>query len=116
MTTLGLIFAAAVKSTIDCAPVGNYACPSPFLAGGDPAGKGGVTTFPDQASAALSTSAYIPDVKSPKSINWTLGIEHASKRLHVGSPLSRGSRNSFADAEQLTDQAQVNYWYICRRN
>jgi hypothetical protein len=67
-----------LSSTIDCAPVGNYACPAPFLAGGGIApGKGGITTFPDQASAAQATSAYVPDVKSPKSINWTLGIQHA---------------------------------------
>lgn len=66
-----------LSSTIDCAPVGAYTCPSPFLAGGGiPAGKGGVTTFPNAAAARAATSAYVPDVKSPKSLNWTLGVQH----------------------------------------
>jgi Carboxypeptidase regulatory-like domain len=68
-----------LTSTIDCAPVGLYNCPSPFLAGGGiPPGKGGITTFPDQASAAAATSAYIPvNQKYPKAIDWTLGVQHS---------------------------------------
>ena len=95
-------------STIDCG-VG-YTCPSPFLAnGGIPAGKGGVTTFPDQASAALATSAYIPDVKSPKSINWTLGIEHAFGNDYTLEVRYLGDRGIHLPTQnRLNDQAQVN--------
>jgi Carboxypeptidase regulatory-like domain len=50
-----------------------------FLAnGGLPPGAGGVTTFPDAASARAATSTYYPpDVKDPKSIDWTLGVQHS---------------------------------------
>ncbi len=67
-----------LSSTIDCAPVGTFPCNTPFLgSGGILPAAGGLTTFPDQASAAQATSAYIPvNQKSPKSIDWTLGVQH----------------------------------------
>ena len=67
-------------TTIDCSPLqaGTPNCPAAFLAGGGiPPGQGGITTYPDQATAAYNTAAYVPDVKSPYSINWTLGVQHA---------------------------------------
>jgi hypothetical protein len=67
-----------LSSTIDCAPVGNFACPTPFLGGGGILpGPGGIATFPTIADQRAATSAFVPvDQKSPKSIDWTLGIQH----------------------------------------
>jgi hypothetical protein len=50
-----------------------------FLAnGGLPPGAGGITNFPDAASARAATSTYYPpNVKDPKSIDWTLGVQHS---------------------------------------
>jgi hypothetical protein len=68
-----------LSSTIDCAPVGNYNCPSPFLGGGGILpGPGGVVTFPTVAAQRAKTSAFLPaQLKDPKSISWTLGVQHA---------------------------------------
>ncbi len=67
-----------LSSTIDCAPVGNDACPTPFLAsGGILPGPGGFATFPTIADQRAATAAFVPvDQKSPKSIDWTLGVQH----------------------------------------
>ena len=67
-----------LSTTIDCAPVGNYACASPFLAsGGILPSAGGVITYPSLADQRAATSAVIPvNQKDPKSIDWTLGVQH----------------------------------------
>jgi hypothetical protein len=67
-----------LSSTIDCAPVGNFDCPNPFTAGGGiTPGPGGITTFPTIADQRAATAAQVPvNQKSPKSIDWTLGIQH----------------------------------------
>jgi hypothetical protein len=67
-----------LSSTIDCAPAGNFPCAAPFLAnGGILPGPGGIVTFPDIATQRASTAAFVPvDQKSPKSIDWTLGVQH----------------------------------------
>lgn len=67
-----------LSSTLDCVPFGSLVCPTPFLAGGGILpGPGGVRTFPTPAAQAHATSAYIPpNTKDPKSIDWTLGIQH----------------------------------------
>jgi hypothetical protein len=68
-----------LSSTIDCAPVGGYNCPTPFLAnGGILPGAGGITTFPTIADQRAATSAFVPvNQKDPKSIDWTLGVQHS---------------------------------------
>ncbi len=75
------------STTIDCGATFNCAAYDPtnttnpmyingFLAGGGLPSTS-ATSFPDQASAAAKTSAYVPvDQKSPKSIDWTLGVQH----------------------------------------
>jgi Carboxypeptidase regulatory-like domain/TonB dependent receptor len=67
-----------LSSTIDCAPVGGYNCPTAFLAGGGILpGPGGIATFPTIADQRAATAGFVPvDQKSPKSIDWTLGIQH----------------------------------------
>jgi Carboxypeptidase regulatory-like domain len=50
-----------------------------FLAGGGlPPGTGQPQTFPDAASAQAATSTYYPpNVKDPKSMDWTLGVQRS---------------------------------------
>jgi hypothetical protein len=50
-----------------------------FLAGGGlPPSAGGITTFPDAATARAHTTTYYPaNVKDPKSLDWTLGVQHS---------------------------------------
>ncbi|HTC66904.1 MAG TPA: hypothetical protein VK685_07200, partial [Candidatus Acidoferrum sp.] len=50
-----------------------------FLAnGGLPPGTGGTKTYPSPASArAHTTTYYPPDVKDPKSMDWTLGVQRS---------------------------------------
>ena len=89
---LGILSAPPeLQQTVDCNTIGTpggqggYYCDgvnnplyaNGFLTGGGPPSTGN-TTFPDQASAAAVTSAYVPvDQKSPKSLDWTLGVQHA---------------------------------------
>lgn len=67
-----------LSSTIDCAPVGNYNCATPFLgSGGILPGPGGVRTFSTVAAQRAATSADLPvNQLDPKSIDWTLGVQH----------------------------------------
>jgi hypothetical protein len=70
-----------LSSTIDCAPVGGYDCSNPagFLAGGGiKPGPGGIATFATVADQRAATSAFVPvNQKDPKSIDWTLGVQHS---------------------------------------
>jgi len=75
------------STTIDCGTAtAGYNCTafSPtnptyvngFLAGGGLPSTG-ATVFANQAAAAAKTSSYVPvDQKTPKSIDWTLGVQH----------------------------------------
>jgi len=65
-------------STIDCAPVGTFDCPQPFLAGGGiPKGPGGFIEYPTILDQREATASYVDvNQKSPKSIDWTFGIQH----------------------------------------
>jgi hypothetical protein len=67
-----------LSSTVDCAPVGSFNCSDPFLAGGGiPPSNGGIATFATIADQRAATSAFVPvNQKLPKSIDWTLGIQH----------------------------------------
>jgi Carboxypeptidase regulatory-like domain len=71
-----------IGSTNDCAQIvgpQGYPCASPgFLAsGGILPGKGGLNTFPTILDQRAATSADLPNFqKMPKSIDWTLGIQH----------------------------------------
>ena len=61
--------------------MGAYNCSNPagFLgSGGILPGPGGVATFPTIADQRAATSAFIPvNQKDPKSIDWTLGVQHS---------------------------------------
>jgi Carboxypeptidase regulatory-like domain len=71
-----------LSSTNDCVQIvgqGGFPCPGTgFLAsGGLPPGAGGLQTFSSIADQRAATSADLPNFqKMPKSIDWTLGIQH----------------------------------------
>ncbi len=103
-------------ATVDCAPVGSTVCATPFLAnGGIPPGPGGVNVFPTQAEAAFNTSAYVPvNQKDPKSIDWTLGIQHTfgnDYTLEVRYVGDRGlhlpTQNRLNAASQINDTVNL---------
>jgi len=94
-----------LSSTIDCAPVGNYACPATFLgSGGILPGPGGIATFPTIADQRAATSAFVPvNQLSPKSIDWTLGIQHTFWNDFTGEIRYVGTRGI-----HLPAQIQIN--------
>jgi len=99
-----------LSTTIDCAPVGTFTCPSPFLAGGGiPPGHGGVTTYPTQAAAAYATSAYIPvNQKYPKAITWNLSVQHSFGKDYTVEVRYLGTRGLFLPVQdRLNAAAQV---------
>ena len=99
-----------LSSTIDCAPVGNFACPTPFLAGGGILpGPGGIATFPTIADQRAATAGFVPvDQKSPKSIDWTLGVQHTFWSDFTAEVRYVGTRGIHLPAQiRLNEQAIV---------
>jgi hypothetical protein len=99
-----------LSSTIDCAPVGNDVCSTPFLAsGGILPGPGGIATFATVADQRAATAAFVPvDQKSPKSINWTLGIQHTFWSDFTAEVRYVGTRGIHLPAQiRLNNQAIV---------
>jgi hypothetical protein len=93
--------------TNDCAPVGKFNCPTPFLAGGGiPPGKGGITTYPNQAAAAFATSADLPvNTKYPKALNWNLGVQHSFGKDYTVEIRYLGTRGLFLPVQTRLNAA-----------
>lgn len=103
-----------LSSTIDCTPVGSYNCPSPFLGGGAILpGAGGVRTFPTVAAQRAATSAFLPgQLKDPKSIDWTLGVQHTFAKDFTLEVRYVGTRGVHLPAQiQLNKQPVVTSSY-----
>jgi len=99
-----------LSSTIDCAPVGNYNCATPFLgSGGILPGPGGLRTFPNVAAQRAATSAFLPtSIKDPKSIDWTLGVQHTFAKDYTLEVRYVGTRGIHLPAQiQLNKQPVV---------
>ena len=99
-----------LSSTIDCAPVGSFNCAAPFLGnGGILPGPGGVRTFPTIAAQRKATSAFLPDqTLSPKSIDWTLGVQHTFGKDYTVEVRYLGTRGIHLPTQiQLNKQAVV---------
>jgi hypothetical protein len=99
-----------LSSTIDCAPVGNYNCPAPFLGnGGILPGPGGLRTFPTVAAQRAATSAFLPgNIKDPKSIDWTLGVQHTFAKDYTLEVRYLGTRGIHLPAQiQINKQTVV---------
>jgi hypothetical protein len=102
-----------IGSTNDCAPqFGSYPCPSPgFLAnGGILPGAGGLNTFASIADQRAATSAFLPDFqKMPKSIDWTLGVQHTFWSDYTVEIRYLGTRGIHLPAQiQLNKQPRVS--------
>lgn len=105
------------STTIDCGATFNCNAFDPtnptyqngFLAGGGLPSTG-TTVFPNQAAAAMSTSAYVPvNQKSPKSIDWTLGVQHQLDNDTTFEIRYVGTRGIHLPAQiRLNRQPQVN--------
>jgi hypothetical protein len=78
-----------------------------FLAnGGLPPGTGGVTTFATPADARAATSTYYPpDVKDPKSIDWTLGVQHSFWNDYTVEVRYIGTRGIHLDVQSIVNLA-----------
>lgn len=99
-----------LSTTIDCAPVGAFPCKAPFLGnGGILPSPGGVVTYPTVADQRAATSALVPvDQKSPKSIDWTLGIQHTFWSDFTAEVRYVGTRGIHLPAQiRLNEQAVV---------
>ena len=100
-----------LSSTIDCAPVGSFNCAQPFLAsGGILPGPGGIRTFPTVAAQRAATSAFLPaQLKDPKSIDWTLGVQHTFAKDYTVEVRYVGTKGIHLPAQiQLNKQPRVN--------
>jgi Carboxypeptidase regulatory-like domain len=80
-----------------------------FLAdGGLPPGTGGITTFPDAASARAATSTYYPpNVKDPKTIDWTLGVQHSFAKDYTLEVRYIGTRGIHLNVQSIVNLANL---------
>jgi hypothetical protein len=80
-----------------------------FLGGGGlPPGSGGITTFPDAATARAATSTYYPpNVKDPKSIDWTLGVQHTFWNDYTVEARYIGTRGVHLDVQSIINLAAL---------
>jgi hypothetical protein len=102
-------------STNDCVQIvgpGGFPCAdNGFLAsGGIGPGPGGINTFPDVATQRAFTSAFLPNhQKLPKSIDWTLGIQHTFWNDYTVEVRYLGTRGIHLPAQiQLNKQSEVS--------
>ncbi len=100
-------------STNDCVQIvgpGGYPCASPgFLAaGGILPGAGGVNTFPSVAAQRAATSAFLPQFQDlPKSINWSLGVQHTFWSDYTVEVRYVGTRGIHLPAQIQLDRESV---------
>jgi Carboxypeptidase regulatory-like domain len=80
-----------------------------FLAdGGLPPGTGGITTFPDAASARAATSTYYPpNVLDPKTIDWTLGVQHSFWNDYTLEVRYIGTRGIHLNVQSIVNLANL---------
>jgi len=78
-----------------------------FLAtGGLPPGTGGITVYPDAASARAATSTYYPpDVKDPKTIDWTLGVQRSFWKDYTLEVRYIGTRGIHLNVQSIVNLA-----------
>jgi len=102
------------STTIDCGSTFDCTSANPRFANGFLTGGGlpnsASTSFPDQASAAQATSAFVPvNQKSPKSIDWTLGVQHQFGHDYTVEVRYVGDRGIHLPAQiRLNRQPQTN--------
>lgn len=77
-----------------------------FLANGAiPPGAGGVTQFPDQASARAATAAFLPgNFRNPAAVDWTLGIQHSFANSYVFEARYVGTHGYYLPVQDQIDK------------
>jgi hypothetical protein len=80
-----------------------------FLAnGGLPPGSGKTQTFPDVATARASTTTYYnPNVKDPKSMDWTLGVQHSFWNDYTAEVRYIGTRGVHLNVQSIITLAPI---------
>lgn len=93
-------------STVDV----NLGVGNNFLAnGGIPNAGGGITTFPDAATARSNTSTFVPDQKLPYSESWNLGIQHVFAQKYTVEARYVGTRGVHLNVQtRLNRQPKIN--------
>jgi Carboxypeptidase regulatory-like domain len=75
---IGILSLPPELSVTENTPSLTKTTPNFLASGGLPPGTGGINTFATPADARAATSTYYPpDVKDPKSMDWTLGVQHS---------------------------------------
>jgi len=74
-----------------------------FLAnGGLPPGSGGTKTYATAADARVNTTTYYqPNVKDPKSLNWTLGVQHNFLKDYTAEVRYVGTRGIHLNVQEI---------------
>jgi hypothetical protein len=80
-----------------------------FLAkGGLPPGSGATKTYPSAAAAAASTTTYYPpNVLDPKTLNWTLGVQHTFWNDYTVEMRYIGTRGIHLNVQSIIDLQPV---------
>jgi len=80
-----------------------------FLAnGGLPPGSGGTKTYATAADARASTTTYYqPNVKDPKSLNWSLGIQHNFLKDYTVEARYVGTRGIHLNVQEIITLANA---------
>jgi hypothetical protein len=80
-----------------------------FLAnGGLPPGSGATVTYPTALAAANATSTYYPpNVKDPKSLDWTLGVQHTFWNDYTLEVRYIGTRGIHLDVQSIINLQPV---------
>jgi hypothetical protein len=88
-----------LRGTVDCPGAG---CPpdGSFLADGGIPPSTGVVTFPDLASQRAATANHVfVNQKSPKTISWTLGVQHTFAKDYTVEVRYLGTRGIHLDTQ-----------------
>jgi hypothetical protein len=104
-----------LSGTVDCAPyttVPDTGCPvnGSFLASGGIPPSTGIVTFPDVATQRFFTANHVfVDQLSPKTISWTLGVQHTFAQDYTVEVRYLGTRGIHLDTQQrINVQPKVN--------
>ena len=105
-----------LSGTVDCSPyttTPDPGCPfnGSFLAsGGIPPTPGGLVTFPDIASQRAATANHVVvDQLDPKSIQWTLGVQHTFWKDYTVEVRYLGTRGLHLNTqERINRQAKTS--------
>ncbi len=95
-----------ISVTENSAPAANT--PNFLANGGLPPGAGGVTVFPDAATARANTTTYYPpNVKDPKSLDWTLGVQHSFGKDYTVEARYIGTRGIHLNVQSIINLQPV---------